>query len=141
MLMQLKRNYNQNEVCSSPEKVCDILQSILEFEHPTDRDKEHYWVIGVTVKNTIKYIDLCHLGWLDGVQVGVRETFRMAIYQGVSGIIIAHNHPSGETYPSEEDLELTNRIIDAGKFLDIRVLDHIIVGGKQGYYSFRESKD
>jgi len=139
MLMTLKRDYDK-KACSSPEKVFDIFKSILEFEHPTDQDKEHFWIIGVTSKNIIKYIDLCHLGCLDGVQVGIRETFRMAIYQGVSGIIIAHNHPSGMPEPSEADIGLTDRIITASKILDIRLLDHIIVGSNK-YYSFRERKE
>ena len=55
-----------------------------------------------------------------------------------SAIILVHNHPSGETNPSQQDIALTNRLVQAGNLLDIRILDHLIIS-KDGYYSFSDS--
>jgi DNA repair protein RadC len=63
--------------------------------------------------------------------------FRAALFLGAAGMIIVHNHPSGHTDPSEEDKSLTRAINQASKLLGIRLLDHIVIGGR-GYFSFLE---
>ena len=67
-------------------------------------------------------------GVLDAAILEPREVFRPAVKNATSRIILVHNHPSGDPTPSDEDLEVTRRLIDAGKMLNIRVLDHVIVG-------------
>lgn len=69
-----------------------------------------------------------------------REVFRKAIDMGASSIILAHNHPSGDVRPSADDINLTRRMVDAGKILGINVLDHFVVG-HNSYYSFKENGD
>lgn len=70
-----------------------------------------------------------------------RETFRLAILEGAVNIILAHNHPSGDPTPSPEDIRLTNQMIEAGKIIDIKVLDHVVIGTPSnmtaGYVSMR----
>lgn len=120
-----------------PKDVSKILHSIWKAEDKIDRDKEHFWVIGVNTKKMVRYVELVSLGILNNSIVHSRETFRLAISKGIHSIIIGHNHPSDDIIPSEEDLKLTNRLCAAGKILGIEVLDHIIIADGK-YYSFFE---
>ncbi len=81
--------------------------------------------------------DLITVGILNASLVHPREVYRRAIKEGASTIILAHNHPSGNSEPSEEDKEITTRLIEAGKIIGIELVDHVIIGDK--YMSFRES--
>jgi DNA repair protein RadC len=74
-------------------------------------------------------------GGMSAVTVDVKVVFIAALKAGASGLILAHNHPSGQLRPSEADKQLTERIREAGKILDILILDHLIVTS-EGYYSF-----
>ena len=125
---------------ASPEEVARIMREILSAESQIDQDKEHVWVVGLTVANTIKYIELVSLGTLDKSVVSPREVFRHAISAGVKSIILVHNHPSGEVVPSKEDEVLTKRLVEAGKVIWIEVLDHIILG-QYSFYSFKEAME
>ena len=108
--------------------VAKIFRAILEMECDIDRDKEHFWVIGLSQANKIKYIELVSLGILNASLVHPREVFRFAIMKAVAGIILVHNHPSGETNPSEQDIRITKQLSEAGKILGIKLYDHVILG-------------
>ena len=122
---------------TNPKEIALILRDILVSEDQIDQDKEHFWVIGLNSRNIIQYVELVSLGTLDASLVHPREVFRLAISKGVSHIIVGHNHPSGDTKPSEDDLEITRRLVESGKILGIEVVDHIIIS-KEGSLSFRE---
>lgn len=124
MLINFKE---RKHAVSNPDSVATILQSILKTESPVDRDKEHFWTIGLNTRNVVKYVDLTSLGTLNASLVHPREVFRLAIMKGTCSIVIGHNHPSGDSEPSEEDLRITRRLVEAGKILGIEVLDHIII--------------
>ena len=92
------------------------------------------------------YLDACHrvvrretvsVGTLTASLVRPREVFGPAMRDGYAAVIVAHNHPSGDTTPSREDRETTRRLQEAGRILGIPVLDHLVVGSR-GYFSFRE---
>lgn len=121
---------------NNPEKMAKILQKILKAEDSNDQDKEHFWAIGLSTRNIIKYLELVSLGTLNANLVHPREVFRLAIMKGVASIVIAHNHPSEDPEPSADDLAITRRLEDAGKILGIEILDHIIIT-KNTYYSFK----
>ena len=70
-------------------------------------------------------------GSLNAVIIHPREVFRLAIAENAASIIVAHNHPSGNTEPSKEDLAITRQLVDAGRIVDIRVLDHLIIAGDE----------
>jgi DNA repair protein RadC len=126
------------EKISSPETVAAIFKEIIESENEFDRDKEHFWLVGLKSNNALKFIELISVGILNSSLVHPREVFRPAITRAVASVLVVHNHPSGETIPSQEDKQITSRIIEAGKLLDIPVLDHIIVGDEGSYFSFKE---
>jgi DNA repair protein RadC len=103
-------------------------------------DREHFIVLLVNRKNEVIGVNTVSMGSLTGSVVSPREVFKPAILANAAAIICAHNHPSGDPKPSPEDRALTARLHDAGKLLDIQVLDHIIIGdGTTAYYSFADN--
>jgi DNA repair protein RadC len=90
-------------------------------------DHEELWVIVLDRRNKIMQFVKLYQGSVSASQVRVGEVFRQAIIEQASAIIIAHNHPSGDPTPSPDDVAVTRAIVQAGKLLDIEVLDHIVV--------------
>ena len=125
-------------VCCSKD-VSEVLSSLLNYEQEHDREKEHFWILGLNTKNVIQYTDLVSIGSLSASIVHPRETFRLAVMKATANIIIGHNHPSGDTKPSQEDILLTKRLAQAGEILGINVLDHVIIGSEGSYFSFRDN--
>jgi DNA repair protein RadC len=104
-----------------------------------DKKKEHLYGLFLDTKN--KIIDkpeLITIGILDASLIHPREIFKEAIKKSSKSIILIHNHPSGDTNPSDDDIQITKRLVKAGDVLDVKVLDHVIVG--DGFFSFREEK-
>lgn len=119
-------------------QVVRILRNILDTESQIDQDKEHFWSFGLDVKNRVKYVELVSLGTLNNSIVHSRETFRLAILKGVSSIIVAHNHPSGDPTPSKDDIAVTEKLRKSGEIIGIKLLDHIIIG-KENFVSMLDS--
>ena len=94
--------------------------------------KEHLRVIILDTRNHVIEIHRAFQGSVNTSVVRVAEVFTQAIRRNATSIIVVHNHPSGDPSPSPEDIAITRRIVDAGKFMEIEVLDHLIIG--QGRY-------
>ena len=122
----------------SSETIFVIMKDILEARQPEEQHKEYFYNIGLDTKNRIKVIDLVAIGSIDVCYPSVREIFRMAIYKDCSSIILCHNHPSGDSHPSEEDIRFTMSVKKAAELLEIRLLDHIIIGDSK--YSFADNR-
>jgi DNA repair protein RadC len=90
-------------------------------------DRENFVVAMVDTKNKIIGINTVSVGNLDSAPVHPREVFKPAILSNAAGIFLAHNHPSGDTTPSEPDVNITKRLVEAGNILGIKVLDHLII--------------
>lgn len=122
---------------SSPETVADYLR--LHIAHP---DQEEFHVIMLNTRNQVLNDACITVGLMDRSLVHAREVFRNAIRTGCASVIIGHNHPSGDPRPSPEDKAITDTLVAAGELLDIRVLDHVILGRKEadprgvGFFSF-----
>jgi len=99
--------------------------------------KEYFKIILLDTKNNIKKISEISVGSLNSSIVHPREVFSEAVANLASSVILVHNHPSGESEPSREDISLTNRLDECGKILGIKILDHIIIGDGV-FYSFKE---
>ena len=121
---------------ANAEDIAKIVTSILNAEDENDQLKEHFWAIGLRTSNVIEYLELVSLGSLNKGIVHPRETYRLAILKSVDRIIVAHNHPSGDLKPSENDHDITRRLVNAGEILGIKLLDHIIISLKGEHYSF-----
>ena len=107
---------------SNPEEVNAL------FSNLVDEPREEVWVALLDVKNRLIMRTRLHIGTLDSSFVGTRDVFREALRVNAASIILVHNHPSGDATPSPEDIELTKRVREAGKHLDVAVLDHVIIG-------------
>jgi len=127
----------EKERIKDPGAIAKTFWDVLKTEDTIDRDKEHFWAVGVTSRNAIKYVELVSLGTLNQSLVQPREVFRLAIRKGVANIFVVHNHPSGDPEPSEDDRKVTERLAEAGEILGIKLLDHVIIG-KKTFYSFEE---
>lgn len=92
------------------------------------------------LNRAMQVLGISHIssGGTSGTVVDPKQVFAVALKANASGIILAHNHPSGSLNPSDADIKLTNRLYKAGKLLDIGVLDHLIIT-KDNYYSFAEA--
>ena len=91
-------------------------------------DKEAFWSLLLDGKHRLMAANLVSVGTLTASLVHPREVFRPAIAQGACAIILVHNHPSGDPTPSPEDVEITQRLVETGRLVGIRVLDHVVVG-------------
>jgi len=100
--------------------------------------QEHFVILYLDTRNRVIEQETLYKGTLNTSIVRVGEVFRGAIARHCAGIIVAHNHPSGDASPSPEDIALTRRLVDAGKLMEVEVLDHVIVGGAGRYTSLRE---
>ncbi len=107
----------------SPEDVVSVLAGSLR-----GKKKEHFLVLLLDTRNRLIRVSPVSVGSLDSSIVHPREAFKEAISVSASSVIFAHNHPSGDPEPSEDDIELTRRLVEAGRLLGILVLDHVIVG-------------
>lgn len=108
-----------------------------ELKDIRDNKKEHFVIFYLDSRNQEIKREVVSVGLLNASLVHPREVFEPAIKHLAAQIILAHNHPSGETEPSEEDLTVNKRLVEAGKILGIEVIDHIIVS-RSGYLSFKE---
>jgi DNA repair protein RadC len=91
-------------------------------------DQEHVKVVLIDTRNQVIATPTIYKGTLNTTSIRVGEVFKEAIRRNAAAIIVAHNHPSGDPTPSPEDVILTRRIVEAGKLLNIEVLDHLILG-------------
>ena len=117
---------------TSPEDGVALLMPRLRYEA-----KEHFLVVLLNSKNKVLDIEQISEGSLNSSVVHPREVFAPAVLHHAAAILTAHNHPSGDPTPSKEDKDLTNTLVQAGKYMGIPVLDHIIIGDAR-YFSFKE---
>ena len=121
--------YKSKEL-TDPKKVYQLMKSKLKDYH-----KEHFYIIALNSRNYS--IAEVSVGSLNASIVHPREVFAEAIKNKAASVIFVHNHPSGDPEPSTADLEITKRLVEAGKILGIEVIDHIIIT-KTGFISFKD---
>ena len=122
-----------------PAEVAKMFLGLLAGEDALDRDKEHFYVAHLNIRNRVNMVELVTVGTLTGSLVSPRETFRRAVMQASAAIIVGHNHPSGEVDPSDEDTKVTTLLFEAGRILSIALLDHIIFC-PSGFFSFKDNR-
>jgi len=116
---------------TSPSEVANLVMDL------NKKDREHFLCIHLDTRNAVIGIEEVTIGSLNAAVVHPREIFKAAILNNAMGIILVHNHPSGDCDPSEDDIEITKRLAKACEIMGIEALDHIIVGGGK-YFSFKE---
>ena len=103
-----------------------------------DQDVEHFAVLSLDAKNRARGYKVIAQGTATACLVHPREVFRAALSLGAVTLIVVHNHPSGDPTPSQEDITLTARLVEAGQILGIPVVDHLILGSGSAYVSLRD---
>lgn len=117
-----------------PEDAFQLLRK--RFEHGEAR--EFFVAILLSARNTVIGVETVSVGSLNASIVHPREVFSPAVRQSAASILLAHNHPSGNPEPSDDDLALTRRLVQVGELLGIPVLDHLVVVGS-GFQSLKQS--
>ena len=126
----LSEALEQKEIRSSQEAFSLLAPNM------TDKNVEEFWVI-IMKKNTVTGIDQVHQGGLDKALVDIRLLLKLLLEKEATAFIVAHNHPSGNLQASESDRNLTRKIKEAVAYLNIQLLDHLIIAGNS-YYSFAD---
>ena len=110
-------------VIHSPSDAAQILMPLLAH-----REQEYLVVVALDTRNRVLDVVEVYHGSLNSSMVRVGELFKPALQRNAAGVVIAHNHPSTDPTPSPEDVSVTRAIVQAGKLLDISVLDHLVIG-------------
>ncbi len=119
---QLYQNPDERPAIHSPADAAKILEPFIGY-----LDHEELWVVILDTRNRIKCVLALYKGSVNSSQIRVAEVFRQAILENAPAIILAHNHPSGNLDASPEDVAATRATHQAGKLLDIELLDHLII--------------
>ncbi len=117
---------------TTPADAANLLMSEMMF-----LEKEHLKLVLLDTRNRVLSTPTIYVGSLNSSVVRIGELFRAALKENAAAFIVAHNHPSGDPSPSPEDIQVTRQLAQAGKLMDIQVLDHIIIG-HQRYVSLKE---
>jgi len=126
-------NVHQRQAINSSKDAIHLLAPEME-----NLDKEHFVALLLDTRHKLIKKERIFIGTLDNSVIHPREIFKPAIIESAAAIIIAHNHPSGDPSPSNDDIEITRKLKQAGTLIGIEVLDHIIIGNKTSY-SFLDS--
>jgi DNA repair protein RadC len=136
--MNIKLKRSERNKVMSPMEVYGIMQRILMRESKIDRTREHFWVICLSNANKILNIELISMGSVHQTIAEPMEVFSVPLQKRASGVILVHNHPSGNLLPSAADKDLTDLLIQCGRMLNIKVVDHFIISARN-CYSFVET--
>ncbi len=124
----------QRRQIRSPEDVADLL--ILEMGH---LEQEHLRVLHLNTRHQLIGMVDAFRGGLNSTAVRAADVFKSAVWNNAASVILAHNHPSGDPTPSSEDARATEQLVEAGRLLDVEVLDHLVIG-HGGYVSMRQRR-
>ncbi|MDO8508942.1 MAG: DNA repair protein RadC [Nanoarchaeota archaeon] len=141
-MTELGKRYNQlKQTNNKNRRKISCAKDVFDYFHERLKDKkeEHVFILMLDTKNNIIGEQLVSKGILDASLIHPREVFKPAIKNSASKIILVHNHPSGDPNPSQEDLEITKRLMKTGEELGIKVLDHVIIG-EDKWWSWKEEK-
>ena len=135
-MVELGKRYDQEK---NIVKKITCSEDVFKLFHNDFKNKkqEHFSILMLNTQNNIIKKEPLTIGILNASVIHPREVFKPAIKNSCNKIILVHNHPSGDPTPSEEDLEITRKMIEVGEELDIKVLDHVIIGGDE-WWSWKE---
>ena len=136
--MNIKLKESQDKKINSSDDIYGIMQKILLRENKIDRNREHLWTISLSTAHKILNIELVTMGAINKVLIEPMEIFSVPLQKRAVKIILVHNHPSGELKPSAGDKDITDRLIQCGRIMNVPVLDHLIITEKT-YFSFADT--
>ena len=128
----LSKPIDANTTITSPRDVFDLMMPRMRYY-----DREHFLVLSLNTKNLLINIEIVSIGSLNSSIVHPREIYKHAIRQNAASIVLVHNHPSGDPFPSVEDMEVTRRLQSVSSIIGINILDHVVIGAET-FFSFKE---
>ena len=128
---KIRRLYKKVKINSSKDAFELLNGDLVDLQH------EEFWIILLKRNNEVIQKEMLSKGGISGTVVDPKIIFKRALEESASALILAHNHPSGNLTASKEDIQLTNKLKEAGKSLDIPILDHLIIAD-QDYFSFAD---
>ena len=134
LVKEESHKYEVETIISCPKDIYEVLTKVCRIQCNAE---EVFILITLNIKNIVTGYFEVHRGTINASLVHPREVFKRALLNNASDIIVAHNHPSGDPNPSKEDIQITERLKEAGNLLGINLLDHIIVG-EDKYISLKE---
>lgn len=134
LVKEESHKYEVETRISCPKDIYEVLTKVCRIQCNTE---EVFILITLNIKNIVTGYFEVHRGTINTSLVHPREVFKRALLNNASDIMVAHNHPSGDPNPSKEDIQITERLKEAGDLLGINLLDHIIVG-EDKYISLKE---
>ena len=137
IVLREKARYNYGDRRKAYDDARLIHEMLVDVFEAETLPEEHLWLICLNNKNRLQGVFEVSVGTKNYSVVGMKELFQKALLANASNIVIAHNHPSGDSTPSSEDMEVTKTVKDCGDMIGIKLLDHIVVGQGE-YYSFHE---
>lgn len=135
--LELGRRRKDSELTLTDKITCSKDGFLLLAPYFADLLHEEFWMVTMTRNNKVTNKILISKGGMTGTIADPKVIFKAALEYNAANIVLAHNHPSGNLKPSQEDVNLTKRLKSAGQLLDIGILDHLIFAG-EGYYSFAD---
>mgnify|MGYP000512324772 CR=1 FL=1 len=130
--------YDLEKEISTPNSAMQVFTEVLELDR---KSEEVFAILTLDVKSQLTGVFEVSKGSLSSSIVTPREVFKRAILQNSKAIILAHNHPSGDPKPSGDDIQITERLVEAGDLLGINVFDHLIIGSSSNFVSLKERGD
>lgn len=118
--------YEAERTIRSPEDAMLIGTEVLKLQNKT---QEHFVILAMNTKNNVIGVHTVHIGSLNSSIVHPRDVYQRLLLNNAASFIAMHNHPSTNPSPSPEDIEVTKRLVEAGKIIGIECLDHIVIGG------------
>ena len=128
----LSTSDEQRVTIHSPQDVANLLMAEMAF-----LDQEHLRILLLNTKNQVLGISEVYKGNVNSSVIRAGEVFQEAVRSNCPSVIVVHNHPSGDPTPSQEDVQVTRQLVEAGRLLDIELLDHMVIG-RQGFVSLKE---
>ena len=135
--LELGRRRKENESNKKPKVTSSQMVYMHMRPHLADLQHEEFYVLFLNRANEIEHTKQISIGGLSGTVADGKVIFREALDHGAHGIILVHNHPSGQLIPSDSDKQLTKKMLEFGRYIDLPILDHVIYTDN-GYYSFAD---
>ncbi len=136
--LELSKRINMEETSINNIKLNDPLKVFDYFKYRVNKDQEEFYCIYLDAKKKVISYKLLFIGTVNHSMVHPRDIFKEAYKLNAAFIICVHNHPSGDVYPSLDDINVTKRILEIGNLMGIKLIDHIIIS-ENNYYSFLEN--
>lgn len=134
LVKESSKNCPDYDVLNSAQMIADFMDDVF---HAGKKSEEYVWLLALNTKMGLNGVFEVTHGTINGSIISPRDVFTRCLLCNAASFVMVHNHPSGSPAPSDEDFEITRRLIKAGRIMGLPIIDHVVIGNKE-YFSFRE---